>query len=746
MLKTVQNLLGQSYTYNILTGISYYFDQSAVLLGQSLQATETGRQIDLALVHTYTQKADVQNFMSEEFVISSIDSVQVPNFTATGESAIRITQLEENPFDDGSAKVLRKSISVSFSDIPQETFQDMPEPFVIKFGLNPSDVQSLKEVDESRLAKYKVEPECVYWNFTANSWETSGCSLYNVDEINDYFSTDSLPETDITIDCACYHLTDFSVLFSQSSFVGLDQPGDLNFIFSESDIDKFLFTAWEKAIPLYILIGVLIFYFICMSFAYYWDNFNPHFSQDSIEVDNVYGYCDAQKVGAVLTQLEKQYIRNVLDKAKHQEDTSHFISRIVNSGLVNKLMKEGTIVPTPTDTSFARKRPSSLNDSGILAETPIKPPKFDLTGNQGTSVTAKINTFLATDDSNRSRRMMRFDDSLADIVTDPRDLSETIDQLKDRLYALDEDQDYISSVDKFLEKHDKAVIPDKLLDRLSLENRKLMKNDITALGYEPNDFNAISFTKRGPVANSKLLTGGRYGEQLVDDVKKFYYQLKVSYFSLVELFFKKEHKIFALFYNLHIEYNKKQMMTFLFMHVIINLFVITLYIAIFNWDTEKNFSASGLCTWGCNKEVPMFMGAAIVIVTWPFIYAIKFLFARNMVEYGTARPWKIQASRDKYCRESVGTNACLTLIIIIFIGTALTLVAMPYSYSDAIDFLYCVLGAFFWSFIVSEFLCCFVKAALVYMAVANEYSEPGKCTMFSRKLLTCFPCLLPTEL
>jgi len=60
--------------------------------------------------------------MSEEFVISSIDSVQVPNFTATGESAIRITQLEENPFDDGSAKVLRKSISVSFSDIPQETF------------------------------------------------------------------------------------------------------------------------------------------------------------------------------------------------------------------------------------------------------------------------------------------------------------------------------------------------------------------------------------------------------------------------------------------------------------------------------------------------------------------------------------------------------------------------------------------------------------------------------------------------
>ena len=162
---------------------------------------------------------------------------------------------------------------------------DMPEPFVIKFGLNPSDVQSLKEVDESRLAKYKVEPECVYWNYTANSWETKGCSLYNVNEISDYFSTDSLPENDITIDCACYHLTDFSVLFSQSSFVALDQPEDLNFIFDESDIDKFLFTAWEKAIPIYILIGVLIFYLICMSFSYYWDNFNPHFSQDSIEVD-----------------------------------------------------------------------------------------------------------------------------------------------------------------------------------------------------------------------------------------------------------------------------------------------------------------------------------------------------------------------------------------------------------------------------------------------------------------------------
>ena len=90
---------------------------------------------------------------------------------------------------------------------------------------------------------------------------------------------------------------------------------------------------------------------------------------------------------------------------------------------------------------------------------------------------------------------------------------------------MDEDQDYISSVDKFLEKHDKVVMPEKILDRLSLEHRKLMKDDIKALGYEPDDFNAIQFTKRGPIANSKLLTGGRYGERLVEDVKRFYYQL-----------------------------------------------------------------------------------------------------------------------------------------------------------------------------------------------------------------------------
>ena len=142
----------------------------------------------------------------------------------------------------------------------------------------------------------------------------------------------------------------------------------------------------------------------------------------------------------------------------------------------------------------------------------------------------------------------------------------------------------------------------------------------------------------------------------------------------------------------------------------------------------------------------MFVGAVIVILTWPFIYAIKFLFARNMVEYGTARPWKIQASRDKYCRETVGTNVCITLVIIVLIGTVLTLVAMPYTRNDAIDFLFCVLGAFFWSFVASETLCCLIKAAVVYMAVANEYSEPGNCTIISRKLLTCFPCLLPTEL
>ena len=89
-------------------------------------------------------------------------------------------------------------------------------------------------------------------------------------------------------------------------------------------------------------------------------------------------------------------------------------------------MKEGTRVPTPTNTSFMRKRESSFNDSGILAETPIKPPKFE-TGNKDISVTSKINSFLARDDANQSRRMIRFDDSLADIVQDPRDFSETID-------------------------------------------------------------------------------------------------------------------------------------------------------------------------------------------------------------------------------------------------------------------------------------------------------------------------------
>ena len=51
--------------------------------------------------------------------------------------------------------------------------------------------------------------------------------------------------------------------------------------------------------------------------------------------------------------------------------------------------------------------------------------------------------------------------------------------------------------------------------------------------------------------------------------------------------------------------------------------------------------AGGACIIGCWYETELLCGAACAVAPFPIMYLLKILFARNMIEVGTHRPWMI---------------------------------------------------------------------------------------------------------
>ena len=124
----------------------------------------------------------------------------------------------------------------------------------------------------------------------------------------------------------------------------------------------------------------------------------------------------------------------------------------------------------------------------------------------------------------------------------------------------------------------------------------------------------------------------------------------------------------ALFFNLHMEHNKKQMLTLFFLHVLLVVFMAVFYIGVLDYETDEWYNTVGLCVWGCNHEVELIAGATCAVIPWPILNLVKYLFAKNMLEFGSTRPWKIQASRDKTCRESAATCLVIITLISVVIG------------------------------------------------------------------------------
>lgn len=288
MLATVENLIQNTYVTQWISEINEYIDKAQNILGFNAQPSEQPRRAVGDTISTFSSKASVSDLSNYTYEMNNVTSVSVPNLSLGDiEAELKLKSYKKNPFIDSSFNSLQDVISVDLvQGATDVNLGEITEPFIMAFAVSRND---LDLSDDSN-----SWPQCTYWNYENASWATDGCSLYNIQEFYQFNLNDTL--TDITLQCACFHLTDFSVGFP--SGIAFTSTGwDIN----ADDDDYFSIRYWETTIPLIILLIYLGLYAIFLISAKCWDRSNPKYSKPLLESDMMFGYFDPNKVDRIIT-------------------------------------------------------------------------------------------------------------------------------------------------------------------------------------------------------------------------------------------------------------------------------------------------------------------------------------------------------------------------------------------------------------------------------------------------------------
>ena len=636
-----------------------YYTTAATILQLNGQVSEEARRLITPDIVTHTQQIPPSDIMSTTINLSKNVNITFPEFTTTAKQVnINASAFSFNPFHDSTVMSLNTLVSVGVVPVNSQDTIDLDfliSPVLLNFSLTKVEITSIaKKLSQSSGFLQGIRPDCTYWNYNESRFSPEGCGINNVIEVYEYFEDFELMPGEFVLQCACYHLSEFTVSFSSKATL----QGPV-YMLRDRHQTSFHLSMWESTLLLIIYFSLLALFFVTLSCAFYWDNFNPHFSGPSVEAEKSFRYFDHGKVQAVLSQLEREFIKRL---SQDKTDSKVFISKILHSGLVGRLM---TVFNDDSVDELYRNQPNELHpmqvfmrnldglgdeSDRVLDESPIDRPfspsnpmrvqQADLPSrlrgylNKGIGDPRFICTPVIMEDENM------FEKEEFPIPTQ-RDEQETMDQLKHRLYVLDVGSQEKTPVDQFLEQYDDfSKLQDFAQQHFIGKDRPLTESDMAQLGYGELDFAAVRFTSQGLVPDTTRLTGGEYAKKLVSEVKKFYYTVKVSYWSLCKLYFQKEHKLVALIYTLHVEYTKKQMLTFLFLHQLLNLMLCALYTSYFNWNFNKEYTENGACYWGCSHEAQMIAGTLCAWLPWPLVYLTKYLFAKNVVDFGATNAWK----------------------------------------------------------------------------------------------------------
>lgn len=664
MAQTVVNILDQDYTAYI-DELNEYLLKSLEVLQLNVQLTEIPRQIETSDLVVFNTKDLAANLKQQTYTMSNGMTVYLPNFDTTVPNLTLVASfVKNNPFESTveetsfSSKLVQLDSFLSLDLLNSDTqeiipLEDLTDPIKIQFILSAEDITTM----ENSLAQYstnpRIWPECTFWNLTSTAWETGGCNLNNMEEVYNTFELESEVIESVNIVCACNHMSYYTISFRDRT----DLVASSYIVREDDDVD-FSAKEWATCVAFFFMIGWVVFYIVGLSFAYYWDNFNPSFSSTSAEVKQIYRYIDPHKVEAVLSYLEQMFVQDYVDSASvRKRDITGDITKVLNSKLLTKAMEatEDERHRSETMSIMMDKYPiQRLMNGGqrdnieVQDEGGVYIPQGSYIHARKQPIVTKIRKYLKKG-LNDPAYLPTFamggkDVSLEDLPTPSRDdIEKTKQILSHRLYQLDNNIFPEAGLDKFLKRYDETIDLNLAIAKdLKLDDKQLTKEDLQQLGFCPYEFGALRFTSSGKLKpDIKVLSGGKYAKQLVDDINKFYHSLKVSYCSLFTLYLKKEHKLLALFYDLHFEYSKKQMLTLFSLFMLIHLTFIQIYITFINWDFDKQYNfKDNLCSWGCNYEAQIFAGFFIAILPWFPFYLVKYLFAKNMLEQGSSDSWK----------------------------------------------------------------------------------------------------------
>lgn len=499
MINLVSNFANSSL---FTTEITALINNMNTVLGTGSIVTETQKSLVLDSMTMITSKNLLTSYEKTNITISTGVQVTIPNGVSTYVNNTSVNMLvafvNTNPYYDTST-VLKQYLLVEMKDADTDeaiSVQDLDDPFLISFNITRSQLDEMRNLISASLGDSSIIwPECTYWDFSTSTWSGEGCSLSNIGDIYSYFEYVDIPDY-IPLICSCNHLSQFSVKFTaaQSSISSA-------FIINDENVTVFSSKTWETTIVLYLMISGLITLLVLMSLAFYWDNYNPGLSLPSVETERTFRYWDPNKVVAVLAQLEKEFIKQLTESGKgEKKDTTAAISKILNSGLVHKLMLENS-----------------------------KDLKENYAEHQREGRPHPVETLMKhdPDEENIHSRTKRYlEKGLEDprhmptIVSEPKprgnssrkDLENTIAQLKLHMNHLETNTNIKTPIDLFLEQYDESEkLPPALKSKLKLDNRDLKKSDLKTLGINSSEFLAMRTSKSGKiVADSNLLTGGKY--------------------------------------------------------------------------------------------------------------------------------------------------------------------------------------------------------------------------------------------
>lgn len=439
---------------------------------------------------------------------------------------------------------------------------------------------------------------------------------------------------------------------------------------------------------------------------------------------------------------------------RDKEAQNNFLADVVNSGLVNKLMNKKTpIINGQDEKGHNISFDDAYNLNNISDENPIETP--NLTPQKLRKVIAKNGNMQSTLSQNLENYL---DDSDPLLIRSSQDLPtsttlppsyvwQSVESLRGQMEVLNEDKDIDAELTRYIDKFDStAYLNEEDKRKYKLNSRYLLAASLEHLGCYPETFSAISFSKSKPAIDTKQLTGGEYSKALIEQVKEFYYLVKVSFCELVLFITRKEHKLISIFYNIHLEYAKTEMVHFLFLNLILTLMLSVLYITYID-VTDESYS-QGNCIWGCRGENQMFAGVMCAILPWPIVYIVKVLFSRKMVHERMPVEWKNWYSTYKMFQDLIGIIILYGMIILLTMGIIVVIVTNPWDVGEAQRFVYVLVTSWVWTLVIGEVVSVIFKAAFLWLAVSSDGSQKqskGKLAGVSTMLLTCLPCLLPTE-